>query len=129
MTADRDADLAVAAGQRLDQPAVLVAQRAGQAVDLGLGGERDGGVVGELEETSDAADELFDFRVRERVVEAHHRLGMRDLREMRRRGGADRYARRIGTDQVREGCLDRDVTAGQRVIDGVGNLRRVLRVI
>jgi len=32
------ADLAVAAGQRLNQPAVLVAQRAGQAIDLGLRG-------------------------------------------------------------------------------------------
>ncbi len=74
------ADLPVAAGERLDQPAVLVAQRAGQAVDLGLGGERDGGVVGKLEEAADAAGELLDLRVRERVVEAHHRSGVRDLR-------------------------------------------------
>ncbi len=40
------ADAAVAARRGLHQPPLLIAQRAGQAVDLGLGGERHLGIVG-----------------------------------------------------------------------------------
>jgi hypothetical protein len=75
------ADLAIAAGERLDQPAALVAQRAGEAVDLGLGGERHGFRVAQRKEAADAAEEVGDVLVVEAIVEAEHRPGMRDLGE------------------------------------------------
>ncbi|PAV66346.1 hypothetical protein WR25_08011 [Diploscapter pachys] len=54
---------------------------------------------------------------------------MRHLGEMGGGGGADLAAGRIGADQVREGRLDRGVAADQRVIFGVRNLGRVMRMV
>ena len=94
------AGLAVAARQRLHQPPFLVAQRAGQAVDLGLGGERDRLVVGQVEEAADAGDELDHLLVGEGVVEAQHRPRVGDLGEMAGGRGADQRgsANRRGRD-------------------------------
>ena len=120
---------AVAARQCLHQPARLVAQRAGQAVDLRLGGERDGFVPGQLEEAAHAGDELGHLGIVERIVQTGHRPRVADLGEMAGGCGTDLAAGRIGADQVRERRLDRAIAAHQRVIFGVGDLRRVIGVI
>jgi hypothetical protein len=79
------AHLPVAARGGAHQPAVLVAQRAGQAVDLVLGRHRHFGIIGQVEETPHPRDEIGHFLVGEGVVEAHHPHFVRDLGE--RRGG------------------------------------------
>ena len=69
---------AVAAGRGEDQRALLVAQRAGQAVDLGLGGERDLGVVSaRFRKRRTRADEIGHLLVGEGIVEAEHRQRVR----------------------------------------------------
>jgi hypothetical protein len=64
---------AVAAGSGEDEHALFVAQRAGEAVDLGLGGERNLGVYWQAQEATEAGKEVRDFVIAERVLEAEHR--------------------------------------------------------
>ena len=123
------ADLAVAAGQRLDQTATLVAQRAGQAVDLGFRGQRDGFVVGQPQEAADARDEILDLLVGERIVQAHHRARVRDLGERPGGGRADAVGRRIGADQVGKRRLHRAVAADQRIVCGIGQFGGVVAMV
>ena len=123
------ADLAVAARQRLDQPAPLVAQRAGQPVDLGLGGEHDRLVLRQVQEPPHPPDEIAHLLVVERIVEAEHRPRMRHFGQVSGGRRADLHARRIGADELRKRRLDRRVAPHQRVVIGVGNLRRVVGVI
>src|SRR5690606_34501222 len=80
---------AVAAGRGLDKPAVLVAEREGKAVDLGLGREGEGFVGGEVEETADAGDEVRDLLLGEGVFEREHRHRVPDLGEGGGGGSAD----------------------------------------
>ena len=123
------ADRAVTAGQRLDQPPIDIAQRTGQAVDLGLGGQGDGLVVGQLQIAADAADEILDLLVGKGIVQAGHRPGVRHLGQMRGRGRADLGVGRVGADQMREGGLDRSVATNQRVIIRIRNLGRILGMV
>ena len=60
---------------------VLVAQRAGQPVDLGLGHEVERRIGREIEEAADARHELVHLLRRHRVVEREHRHGVDDLAE------------------------------------------------
>ena len=80
---------AVAAGGSAHEHARLVAQRAGEPVDLGLGHEVDGRIGREIEEAANAGDELVHLLCRHRVVEREHRDRVDDLAE-----GLDR----LGTD-------------------------------
>ncbi|CUS44707.1 hypothetical protein MGWOODY_Smn1891 [hydrothermal vent metagenome] len=123
------ADLAVPPGECLNQLSALVAQRAGQAVDLGLGGQGDRRVFRQVEEPAHTRDELGCVLVGKAVVQAHHRPGVRHLGEMAGRGRADLRIGRIGSDQARKRGLDRVVAPDQCIIIGVGNLRRVLGVV
>jgi hypothetical protein len=82
-------DPPVAAGGRLDEVALLVADRAAEAVDLGLGGVAHRLVGGEPQETPDAGVELDRFRVGEGVVEAEHGHAVLDRRELLRTRRAD----------------------------------------
>ena len=111
---------------RRHQPPVLVAQRHGKPVDLRLGGEGDRIVRQAAEEAIDAATKSRTSSSRERVVERQHRPRMADRRESRRRRGADPARRAVVADEIRKARLDRGVAALQRVIIGIGNLRRVL---
>ena len=120
---------AVAAGGGEDQLALLVAQRAGQAVDLRLGGERHLVVRREVEEAAHPADELAHFLLGEGVVEAEHRQRVADLGEMRGRRRADLPRRAVLADQMRELRFQRGIAPHQRVIVGVGNLGRVLAMV
>ena len=107
MVADIGGDVlaggAVAAGGGEDQRALLVAQRAGEAVDLGLGGERDLGVLGEVQEAPHPADEIGDLLLAEGIVEAEHRQRMRaPWTRCAGRRRADLARRAVGADQMRE---------------------------
>ena len=89
------ADRAVAAGRREHQLAALVAQRAAEAVDLGLGGHRHERIGRQVEEALHPGDELADLVGRERIVEAEHRPRMGDLGERAGRRRAEPLRRRI----------------------------------
>ena len=120
----------VAARRGLDEPALLVPQRAGQAVDLVLGGQRDRLALGQVEETADARGKLRDVLGREGVVEAHHPLPVRDLGERRRLDrGTDKSARAVGADQMRKSVFQLFVAADERIIFGVRNLGRIVGMI
>ena len=120
---------AVATSRGEDQFALLVAKRAGQAVDLRLGGKRDGRVLRQGEEAADAGEKLGNVLVGKAIVEAHHAHGMRHFSEHRSRGGADLRIGRIGADQMRELGFERVVFADQRIIIRVADLRRILIMI
>ena len=105
--------VAVAAGGGGDEPAVLVADRAGQAVDLGLGGDGERLVGGEPEEAADAGEELDHVLLGEGVVERQHRHGVDDLAEAPDRRRADPLARTVRALELREARLDARGCAGE----------------
>ena len=124
------ADLAVAAGRGEHQRAVLVAQRAGQAVDLGLGGQRDRLVLAELQEAPHPADEIRHLLVGKGIVEAEHRQRMaRPWRDAP--AGAAPTCRDGLSSRTRCGncASSAALSPDQRVIVRVGNLRRVVGMI
>ena len=123
------ADRAVTARQRLHQPPVFVAQRAGQAVDLGLGGQRDRRIVRQIEEPPHARDEF----AASSAEKAFSRLIIaRACATLARcAAGAAPTANDGESDahQMRKRRLDRGIAPGQRIVIGVGNLRRVVGVV
>ena len=123
-------NLPVAPRRRADQLALFVAQRAGEAVDLVLGGEGDRRIGIQIEEAPHPRDPLAHLFAVEGVVEAHHPHRVRHLGQ-RRCGDLVAHALRgrIGPHQIGKGRLKRLVPAHQRVIFLVGNLRRVFRMI
>ena len=123
------AGCAIAAGQRLHELSLLVAQGAGEPVDLRLGGECDLFVVGEPQEASDPRDKLGYLFVREGIVQAGHRPGMRNLGEMAAGRGTNLPGWCIAADQVRECCLNRVVAAHQGVIVRVRYFRGIVGMI
>ena len=119
----------VAARRRLNELAVLVAQRAGKAVDLRLGGHIERRVAAEAEKASDAGDELLDLLVREDVAERQHRHLVADLGEFLRRRRADPAGQRFRADEFRKGPLQRLVALAERIIFRIRNLGRILAII
>ncbi len=124
------ADLPVAARRRAHQHAVLIAQRARQAVDLVLGGERDRLVLRPVQVAAHPRNELGDLLVGEGVVEAHHADFVHHFAQRRSGDLVPDLARgRIRPHQMRERRLELGVAPHQRVVLGVGYLRRILDVI
>src|SRR5262249_49680233 len=80
---------AVAARRGAHQRAALVAQRHRQAVDLGLGGERERFALLEVEETPDAANEVRHVLGAEGIRQRQHWNYVPDLGKAARRRGAD----------------------------------------
>ncbi len=123
----------VAPRRALDEPATLVAQGDRQAVDLEL---RHVAQVGsglrrgrQAQAAPDPGVKRPQLVVAEGVAERQHRPAMADLVE----GHADRaphpLGRGIRRDQVGMGGLEGDQLAEQRVVLGVGELRRVFLVV
>ena len=124
------AHLPVAARRRAHQPALLVAQRARQPVDLVLGRKRHRIALGQRQEAPHARDPILDLLRIEGIVEAHHANLVRDLAQRRGGGGvAHLAAGRILPHQMRKRCLQFAIAPHQRVIFLVGNLGRVLGMI
>ncbi len=119
---------AIAAGGGGDEFALLVAQRHREPVDFRLGAEGDL-VVLELEEALDAGDEIQHVRFRKRVVERQHRHRVSNLGKAAGRLGADLLRRRVAGDELRKSGLDGVEALAQRVVCGVGNLRRIFLVV
>jgi hypothetical protein len=95
------AHLPIAARGGAHQLAILIAQRAREAVDLVLRGESHLGIGWEVEEPPHPPDELRHLLVGKGVVEAHHPHGVGDLGEWRCRDFVPHSARgRIRADQV-----------------------------
>ena len=121
------ADPAVAAGRRLHEPAVLVAQAHRQPVDLQLAHERRRRAA---EAAGDPVAPLRQLGLVHRVVEAGHRHAVDDRRERRRqRRATDLRGRRVGGDQLGMLGLELQQLADQQVEVGVGDLRAVERVV
>ena len=96
------ADGAVAAGCRLYVFPAFVAERDGQAVDLGFGDDLDGFVFAEAEKPANPGDEIFHVLCVKGIVERQHGPAMGDLAKSGCRGGADIAARAVAAYQVRE---------------------------
>ncbi len=126
---------AVAARGAQHEPAVLVAERGREPVDLGLGHHRDRRlfdprhILGRAEEIADGAEEGAHLVLVEGVVERQHRRRMPHLGEAGGGRGADAARRAVGADEVGKALLDRVIAPAQRVILGVRDLGRVLLVI
>ena len=84
----------VAAGQALDQNAVLVDQRQGHSVDLVFDGVFERFVL--FEQLEDASIELVQFLVREGVFDREHRHPVRDCLEPFDRFATDLVCRAVG---------------------------------
>jgi hypothetical protein len=123
------AGAAVAPGRAADQDALLVADRGGQTVNLGLGREGHRLVRRQIQETAHPGDEGLDLLVREGVVQAEHRHAMLDRRELLRPRGADLQGRAVLSHQMRKVRLDLFVTTLERVVLGVADRRGVMLVI
>ena len=120
---------AVAAGGGEDERALLVAQRAGEAVDLGLGGQRQLVLLAQAEEPAHPGEEIGHLLLGEGIVEAEHRQSMADLGEEGGGRGAHLLRRAVLADQMRKLRLQRRVAPHQRIIVGVRNLGRILGMI
>ena len=120
---------AVAPRRRLHEPALLVGERHGDAVDLGLAGERqrvevEGGVLAPQPLGPGAQLGLV-----ERVVEAHHGHPVTDLLEEARGRGPHGVGGRVGRGELGVLLLQLAQLADEQVVLGVGDLRRVERVV
>ena len=120
---------AVAAGGGADEPAAFVAQGAGEAVDLGLGGERHPLVLRQPQEAAHPLDELAHLLVGERVAEREHRHRVPHLGEFRRRLRADPARGQVRAHELGKARLDLLVAPPQRVVFGIRDGRRVLLVV
>ena len=121
--------IAVAAGRALNEAPLLVAERDGQAVDLGLGGEGQLCVRIEPEEAADALDEVAHAFVVEHVAERQHGHAVDDLAEGLDRRRAHFQRRAVVADETRKARLDGVVAGTQGVVLGVRDLRLVLPVV
>ncbi len=119
----------VAARRRQDQLSALVADGAGQPVDLRLGRHRHEGIGGKVQEAPHTGREIRDLILGEGIFQAEHRPRMRDLCERGSRSGAEPLRRGVRPNQLRKAFLQFAVLADQRIIVRVADLRRVPVVI
>ena len=108
---------------------MLVTDRAGQAIDLRLGGDVEFLAFAKAEKAAHAGEELDHVLLVEGVVEREHGHGVHDLAELAGGRHADALGRRIGPLQCREAGLDREVAAAERVVVRVRNGGRVLEKV
>ena len=123
------ARLAIASGGGSDQRAVFIAQREREAVDLGFGGIGQLGIGGPVQIAADAGVEFQHVGIVEGIAEAHHPHLVADLGKAFGRGGTDLIRGAVGPFQFRESRLDLGVAAFERIVIGVGDLRRIGAVI
>jgi len=122
------AGLAIAARRGLHQPALLVAQRERQPVDLRLGGEGQGRIGAEVQIAADARHEFRHLRFGKGVLEAEHPDRVLDPGEALGRRRAD-LLRRTAGGEGGKARLDLGQPALHRVIFGVGDLWRVFGMV
>ena len=126
------AGFAVASRRRPYEPAALVAQAHGQAIELQLGGIGHGRIaLAQLEQFANAGVEaarrgLGGLAV---GVDRQHRLRMTHWREALEHPALHALGGRVGRAQLGVGVFDRLQFLEQAVVIGVRNLRRVLLVI
>ena len=121
--------VAVAARRRLDEFAILVAQAAGEAVDLGFRNDIERRALAQAQKPPHPGAELLDLLVGEDIAERQHRHAVADLGEFLRRRRADLAICRVRVGKLGERVFERGIAPAQRVIFGVGNDRRVFAVI
>ena len=121
--------VAVAAGRRLHEVAVLITQRAGEPVDLGLRRYRQRRVGRKAEETAHPRDEILDLEIGKDVAEREHRDFVPDFGELLQGRRADALAERFFADKLGMRLFKRFVAAAQIIIVRVRDDRRILAVI
>ena len=119
----------VAARGRLDEFAILVAQAAGEAVDLGFRNDIERRALAQAQKAPHAGAELLGFLIREDVAERQHRHAVADLGEFLRRRRADLAIGGVRIGKFGERLFERGVAPAQRIVFGVGNGRRILPMI
>ena len=117
---------AVAAGECAHQPAALVEQVDGDAVDLELAQVVH---VGTARVALDPLGPRGQLVGAERVVQAHHPLEVVGRREVGREGAADGLRRRVGRAQLGVRLLDLLQLAHPAVVLRVGDGRRVAQEV
>ena len=120
---------AVAARRTEHEPAVLVAERDRQPVDLGLGHDFDGLVLSKAEKAANPRVEIRHLARVEGVAQRQHGCRMGDFRESGRGRGPDPAGRAVVAHQIGKACLERVVAPAQRVVFGVAHLGRVAAMI
>ena len=123
------AHLAVAAGDALLETTVHIAQRNGQAVDLGFRHQVDGGILVKPQESPDPTHEIPHILVVEGIVQRQHGNPVAHLAEPVRRRVPHPPRRRIRANQIGETVLDLAIAAHQLIVGGIGNHRRRQGVI
>ena len=119
----------VAARGRLDEFAILVAQAAGEPVDLRFRNDIERRALAQAQKAPHAGAELLGLLIGEDVAERQHRHAVADLGEFLRRRGADLAIGGVRIDKFGELLFKRGVAPAQRIVFGVGNGRRILPVI
>ena len=121
--------VAVAARRRLDEFAILVAQTAGEPVDLRFRDDIERRAVAQAQKAPHPGAELLDLLVGEDIAERQHRHAVANFGEFLRRRRADLAAQGISAGELRKRLLERGIAPTQFVILGVGNDRRVLAMV
>ena len=116
----------VAAGHPAHERAVLVEQRHGHPVDLELGHERHLLAAEDAQQPRMPLAQLLDGGG---VVQAEHRHGVPDRRQVPLDLGPDALRRRVGRDQVGVRRLDRGELLLQEVVLGIGDLGVAVGVV
>ena len=119
----------VAARRGQHEFALLVAQRAGEPVDLRLRREGERRIVLEAQKASHARNELVRFLVGKHIAERQHRHGVFRLGELLARRGADFLCQRIRRMQFRKRRLQRLVAPAQRIVVGVRDRGRIILIV
>src|SRR5690606_27877007 len=107
---------AVAARRTEHEPALLIAERDRESVDLRLGHELDRLRLVEPEETAHAPDELAYVVLLEGVLERKHRPRVHDLAKAFGRRGPHPERRAVLPNQLRESGLDLLVAPAERIV-------------
>ncbi len=121
--------LAIASGGRLHEPAVFIAQRQRQPVDLGFGRIAEWRIVGQPKKPANALVKLGHFLIVKSIFEAEHPNSMADFAKTVRNSRTNLFTRAVSAFEFGKPLLDLRVSPFQRVIGGVGNFRRILGVI
>src|SRR5690606_14319000 len=121
--------LPVAARRALHEFSLLVAKVGGKAVDLRLGEEGNFLIRPETQKPAHPAFKLAQLVIIERVVEREHRHPVADRAKALGRRNADLLRRAVGRDKLGKARLEGKKITPERVILGIRNDRRILRII
>ena len=123
------ADSAIAPRCPGNQLTTFITQAGGQAVDFGLGEQRDRFIIAQPQKTPDPTDKIARFVIRKNIIKAEHRAAVRHLAKAGSDRRADLAARAVIAHQMRKLRLDGGIAADQRVIITIADAWCILGVV